>query len=326
MPDAFLSYSRDDETFVAELHALLQSHQWNVWRDTRDLRAGDRWPRKLGDAITASESFILIWSASAALSDFVDLEWTIAVATKRRMCILALDETVLPPTLRSIQAYRPVVALDAANGLLRAFQQGTDVTPATPEPTLEMLDAMPASDPSGIATRLRATFLQSNWNVRGPVYQAGGDIHVHINRAKRRLLGRWTLVLGGAGLALVLAICAYEFRDAFQMLLPLPSRIAGMLIDAETQAPVAGATVRIVTADGVDVTGPESAVETDSNGVFFVVSNLPIRRSAKLVVHRHDCKPRNLALLRQFETPAPSALPYLQSNVLFFRYNCDCER
>jgi hypothetical protein len=50
------------------------------------LRAGGRWPRKLGDAIAACPIFILIWSAHAGASDFVELEWTIAIALKRTIC------------------------------------------------------------------------------------------------------------------------------------------------------------------------------------------------------------------------------------------------
>ena len=82
MPRAFLSYSHDDEAFVAKLEKQLPAVGWNVWRDARNLRAGDRWPRKLGDAIAASEAFVLVWSAHAARSDVVELEWTIAVAAK----------------------------------------------------------------------------------------------------------------------------------------------------------------------------------------------------------------------------------------------------
>ncbi len=100
MPKGFISYSRQDAAFVSQLEADLLAAQFDPWRDVHSLRAGDRWPRKLGDAIAASPTFILIWSAHAQPSDFVELEWTIAIAFKRTICIIALDATDLPATLR----------------------------------------------------------------------------------------------------------------------------------------------------------------------------------------------------------------------------------
>ncbi len=82
MPRAFLSYSHDDEAFVAELEKQLPALGWDVWRDAQNLRPGDLWPRKLGDAIAASEAFVLVWSAHAARSGVIELVWTIAVAKK----------------------------------------------------------------------------------------------------------------------------------------------------------------------------------------------------------------------------------------------------
>src|SRR5438128_2396175 len=89
-----------------------------------NLHAGDRWPRRLGDAIAAAPTFILIWSADAAASDFVDLEWTIAIALKRTMCIIALDETAVPNTLSPFEMKRSADAKEAARWLLNQ-------TPAT---------------------------------------------------------------------------------------------------------------------------------------------------------------------------------------------------
>lgn len=100
MPTIFLSYSRQDAAFVAELEKRLCAGGWSVWRDVHSLRAGDRWPRKLGEAIAGCEALLLIWSNTAAHSDFVELEWTIAVAMKRQIGILVLDREPLPATLR----------------------------------------------------------------------------------------------------------------------------------------------------------------------------------------------------------------------------------
>jgi len=117
MPRAFLSYSHDDAAFAAELEEQLRAVGWDVWRDVQSLRAGDRWPRKLGDAIASFEAFVLVWSAHAARSDVVEHEWTIAVAKKRLICILTLDREPLPPTLCPYQVHQASQANTAARWL-----------------------------------------------------------------------------------------------------------------------------------------------------------------------------------------------------------------
>jgi hypothetical protein len=119
LPQAFISYSSTDGAFVSELQACLQAAQFNTWRDVHNLRAGDRWPRKLGDAIADAPVFILVWSADAAGSDFVELEWAIAVALKRSICIVALDGSLVPATLRAYEKRRGTDAAMAAQWLLQ---------------------------------------------------------------------------------------------------------------------------------------------------------------------------------------------------------------
>jgi hypothetical protein len=181
MPRVFLSYSHDDEAFVTELEKQLPSVGWDVWLDVHNLRAGDRWPRKLGDAIAASEAFVLVWSAHAALSDFVDLEWATAVALKRPICILTLDREPRPTILSSYQAH-PASPADTAAQWLSGITLEKAAPADAAAPVLEKLAATTYIEPSRIAAELRATFVQQGWNVSGPVYQSAGDMHVHIDR------------------------------------------------------------------------------------------------------------------------------------------------
>ena len=54
MPTGFISYTHQadqDVAFASQLADYLRKTQFETWRDSDDLRAGDRWPRKLGDAI-----------------------------------------------------------------------------------------------------------------------------------------------------------------------------------------------------------------------------------------------------------------------------------
>jgi len=184
MPRAFLSYSHDDAPFVAELEEQLRAVGWDVWRDVQSLRVGDRWPRKLGDAIASSEAFVLVWSAHAAHSDFVELEWNIAVAAKRPICILTLDDKPLPPTLIPYQTHQASPADTAAQWLSGLTLKKAPADAAVP--VLEKLATTPNAEPSRIVAELSATFVQQGWNVSGPVYQSAGDMHVHIERRDSR--------------------------------------------------------------------------------------------------------------------------------------------
>src|ERR1039457_4252097 len=177
MPSAFLSYSRDDGPFVAELEKRLQSAGWSVWRDEHSLRAGDRWPRRLGDAVTACEVFVLIWSAHAASSDFVELEWTIAVAAKRQICIVWLDGQSLPATLTPYQAHQTSEPDSAFEWLTGSFT-AQDIPVEAAEPVLRTLDAAPAAEPSQLTAALKAAFVQPGC--------LAGTLHIVLNKGQEQ--------------------------------------------------------------------------------------------------------------------------------------------
>jgi len=166
LPQAFISYSRQDDAFVSQLQSHLLAAHFDTFRDIHNLHVGDRWPRKLGDAIAASPAFLLIWSAHASPSDFVELEWTIAIALQRTICIVALDQTPLPPTLRPYQTNLTANPAEAAHWLLNRPSPSAE-TPATTAPILQTLSATPDNlSPKQIANNL-TTNIQSNFY--GPV-------------------------------------------------------------------------------------------------------------------------------------------------------------
>jgi TIR domain len=163
MPNAFLSYSRSDEIFAVDLTKELQLRQWDVWRDQDSLRVGDKWPKLLGEAIASRVFFVLLWSAKAANSDFVELEWTIAMSMKRRMGILMLDSAPLPPTLSPYEARRPASAKKAAKWLdgAKSFGLPSEFYEKPAEKTLkelEKIEGISESEPKGVSARLRIDF------------------------------------------------------------------------------------------------------------------------------------------------------------------------
>ncbi|GJL63607.1 MAG: hypothetical protein NPIRA04_22610 [Nitrospirales bacterium] len=82
MPSVFLSYASQDEAYAKSLEQGLTEHGITVWRDKTNLHAGERWPKRLGEAMADQNFFLLLWSHAAAQSDFVELEWNIAMAMR----------------------------------------------------------------------------------------------------------------------------------------------------------------------------------------------------------------------------------------------------
>jgi hypothetical protein len=205
MPSAFVSYSRDDGPFAAELAKRLQSVGWSVWRDVHSLRAEDRWPRRLGDAVTACETFVLIWSAHAARSDFVELEWTIAVAAKRQICTLWLDGQSLPATLTPYQAHQTSEPDSAAEWLTGSFAVW-DIPVGAAEPVLRTLDAAPAAEPSQLTAALKAAFIQPGCLAGHSPDRPGqgtraGLVREHLDRLVQHHLGGGSFSADRAGIA-----------------------------------------------------------------------------------------------------------------------------
>ena len=290
MPSAFLSYSRDDGPFVAELEKRLQSAGWSVWRDEHSLRAGDRWPRRLGDAVTACEVFVLIWSAHAARSDFVELEWTIAVAAKRQICILWLDGQSLPATLTPYQAHQTSEPDSAFEWLTGSFT-AQDIPVEAAEPVLRKLDAAPAAEPSQLTAALKAAFIQPGWSVGGSVYQAGGDVNVYVgepNKPSGKGNGRKAAYIVAPTLVvLVVAVICYKWTVASS---PAPGDAPGNVATNQKPQPFGGwvQDAQGRPLEGVKVTAPNFGISavTDRDGRFSLQLPTPTDTNFRLVAEK----------------------------------------
>ena len=81
----FISYSHEDRAFVNRLRADLQSADFNLWIDRKDLKVGQsNWQREIRRALSAADFVLYIGSPSAADSDFVGEEIAIAQPSLER--------------------------------------------------------------------------------------------------------------------------------------------------------------------------------------------------------------------------------------------------
>ncbi len=91
--------------------------------ETKKVFTADSSGRKaIGEAIAATDFFLLFWSKSAADSHFVEFEWNTAVALRKTIIPCLLDDTPLPPLLRGTHSINVLNLQEAMPRLLSSLQ------------------------------------------------------------------------------------------------------------------------------------------------------------------------------------------------------------
>ena len=94
--DVFLSYHSGDGDWVALLKERLASKGIRVWLDSEQIRPGDRFPGALASAIGQVHSVVVVLSPGSIASPWVEEEYTLALAQRRRVVAVLIDD-VEPP-------------------------------------------------------------------------------------------------------------------------------------------------------------------------------------------------------------------------------------
>lgn len=79
----FISYSREDETFILHLASLLKDEGFTIWLDKERLDTGEIWSKELKEAITDCDAFIIVMSPDAEESKWVQNELRLAEKLKK---------------------------------------------------------------------------------------------------------------------------------------------------------------------------------------------------------------------------------------------------
>jgi hypothetical protein len=74
----FVSYARRDQEFVDRLTAALEAQGVDVWVDRQDIAGGEAWEAAIGEAVRSSDAVIPVLSPSAASSEYVPRELSLA--------------------------------------------------------------------------------------------------------------------------------------------------------------------------------------------------------------------------------------------------------
>ncbi len=116
--DAFISYRRSDRITADGVARFLDAFGLKVFVD-RSSRAGTAWEPELRAALASAKVLVVLWSRSAARSDWVEQEWR-SVAPDCRVVPIKLDGEKLPDDLNRLTA---VEGLDVGSRLLqRTFE------------------------------------------------------------------------------------------------------------------------------------------------------------------------------------------------------------
>jgi hypothetical protein len=260
MPKVFISYSRDDLNRAQALEQALHTHGVSTWRDQHNLYGGERWPKKLGEAIADCEAVLLLWSANSAASHFVEFEWTTAMALKKAIIPLLLDETKLPPALAGINGLACQQPDEALPKILAALPQATQ-----PQHTkqraqvIAQLERVTNAEPAEVLKQAQALFTQSNITVGGHFIQGGGDVQVTIHEGRQHFSATITALV-----ALVLAVSVAVFYWRAKLEQP-PTPVMILPVDDAQGRPAIGARVEVdALPNQVFTTNPDGAVAIEN--------------------------------------------------------------
>jgi uncharacterized protein YjbI with pentapeptide repeats len=80
----FISYSSKDDAFAAELYAKLQAQQVRCWKDSEDLKIGDRFQDVIENAIQLHDKLLVVLSENSVNSAWVEREVQAAFEKEQR--------------------------------------------------------------------------------------------------------------------------------------------------------------------------------------------------------------------------------------------------
>jgi hypothetical protein len=259
MPSSvFLSYARSNSVVAEELEGQLTTLGLNVWRDQERLRTGTRWPKALGEAIAERDAFLLLWSADSAKSNFVELEWTTALALKKPILPVLIDQTPLPPSLAAYNATSIIGKVsDAANDITSALASEAASRTCSPENTKRVISVL-----AGIKSASDADALnQFRTIVQGSVYNAGGNIYIGTNPERKSLLDKWQAWIGivvGIFTVLTLTLALWRPNNPDKPPQAITSRqqvFAGSIWDSNNE-PLSGVRVSLLLNEKLLASGP----------------------------------------------------------------------
>jgi hypothetical protein len=136
-PKVFISHSHVDRAVATNVQQVLHKHQAQTYLDQDRIQAADVLPDRIHQGIEWCNAFLLLWTVSAARSNWVDREWNTAYDLRKKIIPYCLDSTSLPSLLGNLVYVDRNDEQVSHAGLLRAVFGGgftpspTDLFPGT---------------------------------------------------------------------------------------------------------------------------------------------------------------------------------------------------
>ncbi len=105
-PYVFISYSRQDRSFVERLSGELQLAGVHTWVDTQNISAGSNWQEEIERGLLQAEVLLYVASRQAATSQWIEQELQAFLRGPGRVIPIVIDDdgpSAMPPSLQRIQ-------------------------------------------------------------------------------------------------------------------------------------------------------------------------------------------------------------------------------
>lgn len=156
--DVFLSYHSGDSEWVSQLKGELVSRGIRVWLDSEQIRPGDRFTGALASAIDQVGSVVVVLSPGSVRSPWVEEEFSLALAKRRRVIAVLIEEVEPPGFLqgRTWVDFRDPSAFDASVEQLVFGITGSRTSGSTASEAPSYRDTAPApgTDEAAVLERL----------------------------------------------------------------------------------------------------------------------------------------------------------------------------
>jgi hypothetical protein len=100
----FVSHSSKDKAFVHDFAAQLKAAGLDAWVDVEDIADGAQWARVIQQGVENCQAMVVVWSANARTSEWVERETLLALRLNKPVFIAQIDDTPLPIYLINRQA------------------------------------------------------------------------------------------------------------------------------------------------------------------------------------------------------------------------------
>jgi hypothetical protein len=105
-PALFLSYSRNDEESAAALEKALEARGLRVWRDVRNISAGERWHDAIEDGVRKARAVVVLVTETSAKSEWVTYEYALATGAGVPVVAVVADGAEIPAPIQKFQIVR----------------------------------------------------------------------------------------------------------------------------------------------------------------------------------------------------------------------------